>query len=53
MDGVEKALGSAMSQRSSITVPLQGGGSSPRPLGCIEGWRDGAGKGCMKRSKDE
>lgn len=33
--------------------PHQGRGSSPRPLGPIEGWRDGASEGRMKRTNDE
>lgn len=31
----------------------QGGGSTPRPLGQIKGWRDGAIKERMKRTNDE
>lgn len=33
--------------------PPQGKGSSPRPSRWIEGWREGASKGCMKRTNDE
>lgn len=45
--GLPCRTGPALQPPSGVEGHLQG------PLGEVEGWRDGASKGCMKRTNDE